>query len=207
MSRKRRKVGCNKESMKKQLVAGIVVAVAWVLSARADVDSFFQERLDDWLRSSMIAPAEENEDSQSQKQLERGLYYCTPDDDLDEDPPYVPLRHRDALKEFKSYLDSGWTTNQVIEGLILAMTNNFAAALSGNREKGRIVGAAIWKLGEINHKQLLYRPLSRHSLHFRPLLLQKLKHRLQYQARHTEQFCGSTELLLRRLFRGVLCRI
>ena len=152
MSRKRRKVGCNKESMKKQLVAGIVVAVAWILSARADVDSFLQERLDDWLRSSMIAPGKGKDHSYFQKRLERWLYFLEPEDWIaDDTPPDPPLRHMDALPEFKDFFEmSGWTTNQFVEGLILAVTNNLAAAKRGDEIKCRIVGRATWKLSEIN---------------------------------------------------------
>ena len=88
-----------------------------------------------------------------QERLERWLYSIEPDDDPgDDEPPYVPHRNRDALAEFREFFEgSGWTTNQFIEGLVLAVTNNLAAAKLGNWEKSRIAGRAAWKLSEINH--------------------------------------------------------
>ena len=88
-----------------------------------------------------------------QERLEQWLYSIEPDDDPgDDEPPYVPHRNRDALTEFRAFFEgSGWTTNQFIEGLVLAVTNNLAAAKLGNWEKNRIVGRAMWKLSEINH--------------------------------------------------------
>ena len=88
-----------------------------------------------------------------QERLERWLYSIEPDDDPgDDEPPYVPFRCRDALTEFGAFLEgSGWTTNQFVDGLILALTNNLAEAKLGNWEKNRIAGHAAWKLSEINH--------------------------------------------------------
>ena len=88
-----------------------------------------------------------------QERLERWLYSIEPDDDPgDDEPPYVPFRCRDALTEFGAFFEgSGWTTNQFVDGLILALTNNLADAKLGNWEKNRIAGRAAWKLSEINH--------------------------------------------------------
>ena len=137
--------------MRKQLIVGIVVAMAWIAPVRADVDSFFQERLDDWYRSSMIEPEKKIDDG-FQERLEDWLCTLEPDDlETEDTPPPPPLRYRDALPEFKEFFEeSGWTTNQFVEGLILAVTNNFAAAKQGDKTKGRIVGRAAWKLTEIN---------------------------------------------------------
>ena len=114
--------------MHKQLVVGIVVAVAWIVSTRAGGLPYGQERLERWLRS------------------------LEPDDNITVDtPPPPPLRERDALPEFKKFFEkSGWTTNQFVEGLILAVTNNLAAAKQGDERKLDIVGGAVWKLKEIN---------------------------------------------------------
>ena len=88
-----------------------------------------------------------------QERLERWLYSIEPDDDPgDDEPPYVPHRSRDALTEFRAFFEgSGWTTNQFLDGLILAVTNNLVAANSGDWAKQRTVNRAMWKLSEINH--------------------------------------------------------
>ena len=88
-----------------------------------------------------------------QERLERWLYSIEPDDDPgDDEPPYVPHRSRDALTEFREFFEeSGWTTNQFIEGLVFAVTNNLAMANSGDWAKQRTVNRAMWKLSEINH--------------------------------------------------------
>jgi hypothetical protein len=87
-----------------------------------------------------------------QEQLEECLYYIEPDDYFPNgEPPYVPRRNRDALPEFKTFFErSGWTTNQFVSGLILAVTNNLEAARSGDKRKRRVAGRAVWKLSEIN---------------------------------------------------------
>jgi len=88
-----------------------------------------------------------------QVRLERILRYdCEPRDFYPEgEPPYVPLRNRDALKEFETFIShSGWTTNQFIEGLIFAFTNNITDANWADADKRCIAGRAVWKLGEIN---------------------------------------------------------
>lgn len=88
-----------------------------------------------------------------QERLERWLCDIEPDDNPgDDDPPYVPLRNRDALTEFRVFIErSGWTTNQFVNGLIHAVTNNLSSAILGDWEKSRVVGRAIWKLSEINN--------------------------------------------------------
>ena len=85
--------------------------------------------------------------------LEEVLYNIEPDDYFPEgEPPYVPHRNRDALTEFRAFFEgSGWTTNQFIEGLVLAVTNNLGLANSGDWAKQRTVNRAMWKLSEINH--------------------------------------------------------
>ena len=67
-------------------------------------------------------------------------------------PPYVPLRKRNALPEFQwVFSESGWTTNQLIEALAIAVTNNLSDEVLGDLERRRVPGNAIWKLSEINH--------------------------------------------------------
>ncbi len=87
-----------------------------------------------------------------QNRFERMLGWgCTPDDDLrGEAPTYVHLRERNALTEFSIFFSrSGWTTNQFLEGLMLAVTN--AASTWTDEERERIAGTAMWKLSEINN--------------------------------------------------------
>ena len=89
-----------------------------------------------------------------QKRLEWLLYYnCTPEDYDPDDLPDVPLRYRDALGErvFRTFMErSGWTTNQVVEGLICAFTNNITDEAWSSEKRRCIAGRAVWKLGEIN---------------------------------------------------------
>lgn len=47
----------------------------------------------------------------------------------DGEPPYVPLRFRNSLPEFQRFIGrNGWTTNQFLEGMMRAMTNNATEA-------------------------------------------------------------------------------
>ena len=89
----------------------------------------------------------------TQEWLEEILHNIEPDDYFPEgEPPYVPHRNRDALPEFRVFFDvGGWSTNQLVEGLILAMTNNLEAAKAGNWRKNRIASRAAWKLSEIDN--------------------------------------------------------
>ena len=89
----------------------------------------------------------------SQWEFERRLRTYVPDDNFpDGEPPYVPLRHRDAIPEFKWFFArEGATTNQLIACLALAVTNNLSDEVLNSMEKRRIPGNAIWKLSEINH--------------------------------------------------------
>ena len=68
------------------------------------------------------------------------------------EPPYVPHRNRNALPEFRGFIArTGWTTNQFLEGMMLAITNNATDVNWSNKDKRRIAGVAAWKLGEINN--------------------------------------------------------
>lgn len=73
----------------------------------------------------------------------------------DDAEPYVYPRHRNALSEFATFMaEEGWTTSQVVSGLMLAATNN---TMSGNwdaRSRRRMAGMAIWKLSEINESSV-----------------------------------------------------
>ena len=88
-----------------------------------------------------------------QERLERWLHSIEPDDYFPNgEPPYVPHRNRDALVEFREFFEgSGWTTNQFVDGLISAVTNNLQGAKQGDWSKKRIAGRAVWKLSEIDH--------------------------------------------------------
>lgn len=103
---------------------------------------------DETLAVAFVAVA----DAWSQAVLERDLNACWPDDCITEDdPPYLPLRNRDALEEFSYFLEgSGWTTNQFVDGLIQAFTNNTTAEAQADEERRHIAGVAVWKLSEIN---------------------------------------------------------
>ncbi len=104
------------------------------------------------LPSAWFAFVWADESPYGQEFLEDCLYHTEPDDYFPNgEPPYVPYRYRNSLPEYKVFFErSGWTTNQFIEGLIFAVTNNLDAAKSGDKDKLRIAGRAIWKLSEIN---------------------------------------------------------
>lgn len=84
---------------------------------------------------------------------------CIIEDNFDDDdlPPYIPMRNRDALAEFRPFIErSGWTTNQFIKGLIAA-ANGYRCKIDkpafrlSKVESERVTGNALWKLGEIDH--------------------------------------------------------
>jgi len=63
----------------------------------------------------------------------------------------VPLRYRNSLPEFQWFFGkSGWTTNQLIEGLICAITNNVVDEKWTDMGKQRIATVATRKLSEID---------------------------------------------------------
>ena len=65
--------------------------------------------------------------------------------------PEVPLRNKDALVEFQSFISRyGWTTNQLVESLMFVMTNSMTEANWVNPDKRKAAGVAAWKLREIN---------------------------------------------------------
>ena len=67
------------------------------------------------------------------------------------EPPYVPHRYRNALPEFDRFIArTGWTTNQLVEGLICAITNNVREDSWFDAIKKRTAKHASWKLGEID---------------------------------------------------------
>lgn len=69
----------------------------------------------------------------------------------DDAEPYVYPRHRNALSEFATFMaEEGWTTSQVVSGLMLAATNNTTSGNWDARSRRRMAGMAIWKLSEIN---------------------------------------------------------
>ena len=65
--------------------------------------------------------------------------------------PYVPHRYRNAIPEFQWFLDKNcWTTNQLVEGLICAITNNVSEENWSVRRKQRTAKVAARKLSEID---------------------------------------------------------
>ena len=69
-----------------------------------------------------------------------------------EKPVVVPLRYRNALPGYEEFIRRhGWTTNQFIEGVICAITNNVKDDKWNDRWKRRTAGAAAMKLREIDN--------------------------------------------------------
>ena len=105
----------------------------------------------------MVAVVSVAETIYDQAALERRLYFLSlPRDNLtleEADAPAVPKRNRDAMRDgFSRFVvHGGWTTNQVIEGLIFVATNNIADAnwaTGHNRDKA---ASAFCALCDINH--------------------------------------------------------
>ena len=101
--------------------------------------------------SALVCPAVDPEWSQAK--FEDSISGFEPEDNFpDGEPPFVPYRERNALPEFQwVFSQSGWTTNQLIEALALAVTNNLSDEVLNSMEKRRVPSNAIWKLSEINH--------------------------------------------------------
>ena len=67
-------------------------------------------------------------------------------------PPYVPNRYRNSLPDFQRFIGrNGWTTNQLIEGMICAITNNVSDENWVDASKRDTAEVAAWKLGEIDN--------------------------------------------------------
>lgn len=105
----------------------------------------------------MVAFASLAETAYDQAALERRLYFlCLPRDNLtleEADAPAVPKRDRDAMRNgFSRFIvHGGWTTNQVIEGLIFVATNYIADAnWTTEHNKDKAVNA-FCTLCDINH--------------------------------------------------------
>ena len=80
--------------------------------------------------------------------LARPMKICFVDN---ENEPEVPLRNRDGMLRYSGFMDrSGWSTNQVISGLMLAMTNYLSETDWADERKRRIAEVAAWHLSEIN---------------------------------------------------------
>ena len=97
---------------------------------------------------SLVAGAEWD-----QAELEEILCHgCAPADVVPDIPtPKTQYRCRNSLPEFHGFISmSGWTTNQFIEGLICAITNNIKDENWVNPLKRRTAGRAAWKLSEID---------------------------------------------------------
>lgn len=89
-----------------------------------------------------------------QQRLEHILATSYPKDNYtaqDEAESYLRPRYWDALPQFATFMsEEGWTTNQVIAGLIFAATNYSTQANWGNERCRRIADTAMGKLGIIN---------------------------------------------------------
>ena len=84
--------------------------------------------------------------------LRHGRWYVDNITDKSGFPPHVPYRYRNSLPRFERFIARhGWTTNQLIEGLICAITNNVTDEKWTDEGKQRIAGIAAWKLSEIDH--------------------------------------------------------
>ena len=80
--------------------------------------------------------------------LARPMRICLVDN---ENEPEVPLRNRDGMLRYSGFMDrSGWSTNQVISGLMIAMTNYLSETDWADERKRRIAEVAAWHLSEIN---------------------------------------------------------
>lgn len=63
----------------------------------------------------------------------------------------VPNRYRNSLPEFQRFIARNcWTTNQFLEGMMCAMTNNVSDANWADAGKRETAEVAAWKLGEID---------------------------------------------------------
>ena len=88
----------------------------------------------------------------TQWQFERHISQICPQDYFpDGEPPDVPLREKDALTEFQNFLsDSGWTTNQLVEALMLAFTNHAKVVRLSDEYSRDVAGVAGASQCEIN---------------------------------------------------------
>ena len=86
--------------------------------------------------------------TEEQERLERTLAEYAPR----EDGPYIPVRYRDAIADYSDLIArNGWSTNQFLEGLALAITNNLANECWANPVQRKIAEVAAMSLAEINN--------------------------------------------------------
>jgi len=108
-----------------------------------------------WVLAFLVSVAALADVPYDQSRLEsRILDLSFPDDDFVNfpEPDDVPQRQRDATKGFRDFLqDGGWTTNQLINGLVAAYTNNIDGSVAGSDRCRRIAGMSLDLLGEINN--------------------------------------------------------
>ena len=82
--------------------------------------------------------------------LSRGRWHSDVDPDVP--PPYIPHRYRNSQPEFEGFMSKhGWTTKELIDGLICAITNNVKDGNWSDGAKRRAAEIATWKLSEIDH--------------------------------------------------------
>ena len=96
----------------------------------------------------------------SQEQLEHWIWTegVSPQDDFVNlpAPEYVPQWRRDAIAEYRDFIvKGGWTTNQLIDALILATTNHLQSPSWPARRDYVIASYAFRALSEINHPRSL----------------------------------------------------
>ena len=71
--------------------------------------------------------------------------------DDDELLPDIPLRRRSSLGNFWYFFsEGGWTTNQLVEGLMLAASNGIGRAAGRNADRMDVARVAVAELGDIN---------------------------------------------------------
>ena len=95
------------------------------------------------------------EDPYTQERLEKSMWFkgaCPQDDFVNfPEPEYVPLWERDAIKEHSDFISKGgWTTNQLIDALILAVTNRLQKPSVLSHDDELIAGMSFSALSEIN---------------------------------------------------------
>ena len=102
-----------------------------------------------------VMPAFANSDAQAEleEMLRNGSTVRGRAADLSKGKPVVvPLRYRNALRGYEGFIRRhGWTTNQFIEGMICAITNNVKDDNWKDRWKSGIAGEAAIKLREIDN--------------------------------------------------------
>ena len=100
------------------------------------------------MSAAIVVEAVAFEMTAEQERLERALAEYAPC----EDGPYVPVRYRDVIADYAGLIiRNGWTTNQFLEGLTLAVTNNLTDECWTDPVRRKIAKVAAKSLAEINN--------------------------------------------------------